>query len=91
MTRTARLAAVPELKPGDRIEILDDGRRITIQDLGDRMRASRSKLERDVAAGLPCIDIGRHHPDRRRKRSLRFSWPEVVQWYRNRNVQNGGG
>ena len=36
---------------------------------------------------LPFIDIGRHHPGRRLKRSLRFSWDAVLRWY----GQEGGG
>lgn len=54
---------------------------LTIGELAERLRCSRSKLERDVAAGLPCIDIGRHDARRRRKRTLRFKWEAVLAYY----------
>ena len=69
------------LRPRDRIESLEDERLLTLTELCERLRVSRSKVERDVASALPCIDVGRHHPDRRKKRSLRFSWSAVLEWY----------
>ena len=53
-------------------------------ELADRLRLSRSKLERDVLAGLPCLDVGCHDPRRRVKRTLRFSWRAVLAWYQER-------
>jgi len=57
---------------------------LTLAEVSARLKISRSKLERDVADGLPCLDLGRHHPGRRRKRSLRFSWREVLEFYGGR-------
>ncbi|HEY3175785.1 MAG TPA: hypothetical protein VGK94_08505 [Candidatus Polarisedimenticolia bacterium] len=82
MSRPARrLAAVP-VPPASTTDWTTT--LLTLAQLCARLQTSRSKVERDVAAGLPCIDIGRHHEGRRPKRSLRFSWPAVLSWYAGR-------
>jgi len=73
------LAPVPDPAPAPAAE-----RMLTLAGLSDRLQVSRSKIERDVLAGLPHLDVGRHDPRRRVKRSLRFSWPDVLRWYQER-------
>ena len=81
----SNFAAVPALEPGDRIEVLgNDGKLLTIQQLAERTQQNRSSIDKDVQMGMPCIDVGRHHPDRRRKRTLRFDWVQVIRWYSER-------
>lgn len=81
-----RFAAVPDPVPDSAPSIPSYD--LTIRDLGQRLNASRAKLEADVAKGLPYVDIGmpRPRPDGlpppRRKRTLRFSLAEVISWYR---------
>lgn len=72
--RPAHLAAVPDPAPEPML---------TVEQLAARLQVSRGTIERAVAAGMPHLDVGRHRPDRRPKRSLRFSWPEVLAWIRS--------
>lgn len=61
---------------------------LTIAQLAQRLSVTRTKILDDVDAGLPHLDIGRPRPrpaglpEPRRKRALRFCWPEVVAWYK---------
>jgi len=71
---TTRLSLVPEKGPAPE-------RLLTIVELADRLQVSRSKVERDILRGLPHLDLGSHHPGRRAKRTLRFSWSDVCAWY----------
>ena len=80
MNRSAPLAAVPHPTPMTAAEYL-----LTIDELSERLRASRSKIERDVEMGLPHVDIGSHDPRRRRKRALRFDLAAVLEWYQGRH------
>jgi len=85
--RMSRLSAVPAPAPETNdLPIYN----LTVADLCERLHATRSKIEADVQAGLPHLDLGSPRPRPaglpapRRKRALRFSWPEVIAWYRNR-------
>jgi excisionase family DNA binding protein len=59
-------------------------RLMTLAELADYLQVSRSSVERAVAAGMPALDLGRHHPKRRPKRCLRFDLASVLAWYRER-------
>ena len=83
---TDDLPPVLALRPRGGIEPPNEERLLTLAELAARLRVSRSKVERDVVAGLPAIDVGRHHPGRRRKRTLRFKWIAVLSWYEGRGV-----
>ena len=82
--RLSCLTAVAPLVRGDPIKPIDQARLLTLKELAELLRVSRSKVECDVAAGLPHLDVGTHSHGRRVKRSLRFSWPTVVDWYKSR-------
>ena len=61
-----------------------DGPLLTIGQLAEKLQVSRSTVERHVHDGMPCLDVGRHHPGRRVKRSLRFNLAKVLRWLEER-------
>jgi len=54
---------------------------LTLEQLMAVQQVSRSSIERSVELGMPCVDIGHHHPIRRKKRALRFVLSEVRAWH----------
>ena len=84
MTRLAVLPhpAARETQPTDR--------RHTLEELAIHLTASRSQIDALVRDGLPCIDISRPRPGRRRKRCLRFLMGEVEGWLREREERRRG-
>lgn len=58
---------------------------LTISEVAQLFRVSTGTVERFLYRnGMPYIDLGTHHPGRRRKRLLRFEREAVLAWARSR-------
>ncbi len=57
---------------------------LRIEQIAELLGVHRSTIERLVAQGLPCLDVGIRHPGRRPKRVLRFDKESAMRWLAER-------
>lgn len=62
---------------------------LTLKQIAARYQSHSATFERQVARGLPCIDIANHRAGARLKRNLRFDPTACDRWFAERTGEGG--